>query len=53
MEKNSEQDLVRWLKKQEFDKERALLCLKWFITRFIDGSWGAGDTHLFMLRLLI
>jgi hypothetical protein len=53
MEKNSEQDLVRWLKKQEFDKEKALLCLKWFITRFIDGSWGAGDTHLFMLRLLI
>jgi hypothetical protein len=36
-----------------FDREKALLCLKWMVTFQIDGHWGAGDAHLFMLRLLM
>jgi hypothetical protein len=41
------------LESLEFDKKKALLCLKWMITFQIDGHWGAGDAHLFMLQLLI
>jgi len=37
---------------EEIDREKALLCLKWLIVSNIDGYWGAGDAHLFMLRLL-
>jgi len=48
-----ETDLGKWIIEQKLDKEKALLCLKWMIIEHIDGYWGAGDKHLFMLKLLM
>jgi hypothetical protein len=48
-----ETDLGKWIINQEIDKEKALLCLKWMLVRHIDGYWGAGDKHLFTLKLLM
>jgi hypothetical protein len=44
---------MSWLESVEFDREKALLCLKWMVTFYIDGYWGAGDAHLLMLQLLM
>jgi len=48
-----ETDLGEWIIEQKLDKEKALLCLKWMIIEHIDGYWGAGDKHLFMLKILM
>ena len=48
-----ETDLGKWIIEQKLDKEKALLCLKWMIVEHIDGYWGAGDKHLFMLKILM
>jgi hypothetical protein len=34
------------------DKEQALLVLKHMIVAYIDGYWGAGDSHLTMLEMV-
>ena len=41
------------LRKGLLDKKEALLVLKYIIVSNIDGSWGDGDVHLFMLRILL
>jgi len=48
-----ETDIGKWIIEQELDEEKALLCLKWLIVENIDGNWGAGDKHLFMLKILM
>ena len=37
----------------EEDKEKALISLKWLVTDSIAKKWDAGDSHLFMLNLLL